>query len=201
MYSRYIGFCLFLSRRCLKSRDPLTGRNLRAILLYHLEPKNKLIPCLSMLNTFSKRRMVMQSNNTKIQQKEEEVKNKVLKKSLTKQPGRRLRRSTKRRAINGWGKNNQYPLWTNQNLIMLLQLPLYLCFLKTIFYKVYLLELFATFNLLKCAECGCTHDDCKGSISSTWMCQVLTWGMLLLVNCEIWQLSILDYLAKNVNRK
>ena len=40
-------------------------------------------------------------NSTTIQQKEEEVKNKVLKKSHTKQPGRQLRRSTKRMAING----------------------------------------------------------------------------------------------------
>ena len=130
MYSRYIGFCLYLSRRCLKNRDPRIGRCLRAILLYHLEPKNKLIPCLNMPNTFSKRPMVVQWNNTKIQQKEEEVKIKVLKKSLIKQPGRRLRGSTKRWAINGWGKNNQHPLWTNQNLIMLLKLPSYLCFRK-----------------------------------------------------------------------
>lgn len=200
MYSRYIGFCLYLSRRCLKSRDPRTGRNLRAILPYHLEPKNKLIPCLNMLNTFSKRPMVMQWNNTKIQQKEEEVKNKVLKKSLTKQPGRRLRGSTKRWAINGWGKNNQYPLWINQNLIIVLQPPLRYV-LEDDFLQSKFIRAFCHLQLVEMCRMWLYSWRLQREYITTWMCKVLTWGVLLLVNCEIWQLSILDYLAKNVNSK
>lgn len=163
MYSKYIGFCLYLKRRCLKKqRSSNREKSQRSTALSH-RTKNRFIPWLNILNTFSKRRMVMQWNNTKIKQKGEDLKNKVLKKSLTKQRGRQLR-STKRRAINGWGRNDRYPLWTSQNLIMLLQSPLCFCFWKR-FFKVYLLELFTTFNLLKCAECGCTHNYCKESIS------------------------------------
>lgn len=72
VYSRYIGLCLSIIIEKCPINNPRVKRDLE-IQDYRLEPENKLILYQYMLNTFSRRPMIVQYNNIKIQKKEEAV--------------------------------------------------------------------------------------------------------------------------------
>jgi hypothetical protein len=86
---------------------------------------------------------------------------KALKKSLIKQDGLLLSRSTR------FVGHEELP--KRRLLIMDVDVELYKSFPKVIAKSQYcseeLLELFMILSLLKCTECGCSHDDCKASRS------------------------------------